>query len=142
MVPQEEYTIPIGVADIKKQGKDVSLISYSYLIHKCLNVAEKLEKEGISVEVVDLRTLSPLDKDTILGSVKKTGRAVIAHEAHLTGGIGAEVAAIIADEGFEYLDAPVKRVAAKNVPIPFPSVLEDVVLPQEADIEKAIKDIL
>ena len=142
MVPQEEYTIPIGAADIKKQGKDVTVISYSYLIHKCLNVAEKLEKEGISVEVVDLRTLSPLDKDTILGSVKKTGRVVIAHEAHLTGGIGAEIAAIIADEGFEYLDAPVKRVAAKNVPIPFPSVLEDVILPQEADIEKAIRDIL
>ena len=142
MVPEEDYTIPIGVADIKKQGKDVTLISYSYLIHKCLNVANKLEKEGISVEVVDPRTLSPLDKDTILNSVKKTGRVVIAHEAHLQGGFGAEIAAIIADEGFEYLDAPIKRVAAKNVPIPFPSVLEDVVLPQEADIEKAIKEIL
>ena len=141
-VPEEEYTIPIGVADIKKKGKDVTLISYSYLIHKCLNVAEKLEKDGISVEVVDPRTLSPLDKDTILDSVRKTGRAVIAHEAHLNGGIGAEIAAIIADEGFEYLDAPVKRVAAKNVPIPFPSVLEDVVLPQEEDIEEAIKSIL
>ena len=142
MVPEEEYTIPIGEADIKKTGKDITLISYSYLIHKCLNVANRLEKEGISVEVVDLRTLSPIDKETILGSVKKTGHAVIAHEAHLQGGVGAEIAAIIADEGFEYLDAPVKRVAAKNVPIPFPSVLEDVVLPQEADIEIAIRSVL
>ncbi|MBM3706025.1 MAG: alpha-ketoacid dehydrogenase subunit beta [Actinobacteria bacterium] len=142
MVPEDEYTIPLGVADIKKAGKDVTLISYSYLIHKCLNVADKLEKEGISVEVVDPRTLSPLDKETILGSVKKTGRAVVAHEAHLQGGVGAEIAAVIADEGFEYLDAPVRRVGAKNVPIPFPSVLEDAVLPQEDDIEKALKSIL
>ena len=142
MVPEEDYTIPLGVADIKKEGKDVTLISYSYLIHKCLNVAKKLEEEGISVEVVDPRTLVPMDKNTILNSVKKTGRVVIAHEAHLRGGIGAEIAAIIADEGFEYLDAPIKRVAAKDAPIPFPSVLEDVVLPQETDIEKAIKETL
>jgi pyruvate/2-oxoglutarate/acetoin dehydrogenase E1 component len=142
MVPEEDYTIPLGVADIKKEGKDVTLISYSYLIHKCLNVAKKLEEEGISVEVVDPRTLVPMDKNTILNSVKKTGRVVIAHEAHLRGGIGAEIAAIIADEGFEYLDAPIKRVAAKDAPIPFPSVLEDVVLPQEADIEKAIRELL
>ena len=142
MVPEEEYTIPIGVADIKKEGKDVTLISYSYLIHKCLNVANKLEKEGITVEVVDPRTLSPLDKETILSSVKKTGRVVIAHEAHLRGGVGAEIAAIIADEGFEYLDAPVKRVGAMDTPIPFPSVLEDVVLPQESDIENAIREII
>jgi len=142
MVPEEDYTVPLGVADIKKEGKDVTLISYSYLIHKCLNVANKLEKEGISVEVVDPRTLVPMDKNTILNSVKKTGRVVIAHEAHLRGGIGAEIAAIIADEGFEYLDAPIKRVAAKDAPIPFPSVLEDVVLPQEADIKKAIRELL
>lgn len=140
-VPEEEYTIPIGVADVKKEGKDVTLISYSYLVHKCLNVANKLEKEKISVEVVDPRTLAPLDKETILNSVKKTGKAVIAHEAHLRGGVGAEIAAVIADEGFEYLDAPIKRVGAKEAPIPFPSILEDAVLPQEADIEKAIKSL-
>jgi pyruvate/2-oxoglutarate/acetoin dehydrogenase E1 component len=141
-IPDEEYTIPLGVADIKKEGNDVTVISYSYLIHKCLSVANKLEKEDISVEVVDPRTLSPLDKETILNSVKKTGRVVIAHEAHLRGGVGAEIAAVIADEGFEYLDAPVKRIGAKEAPIPFPSVLEDAVLPQEDDIEKAIKQLM
>lgn len=141
-IPDEEYTIPLGVADIKKEGNDVTVISYSYLIHKCLSVANKLAKEGISVEVVDPRTLSPLDKETILNSVKKTGRVVIAHEAHLRGGVGAEIAAVIADEGFEYLDAPVKRIGAKEAPIPFPSVLEDAVLPQEDDIEKAIKQLI
>jgi pyruvate/2-oxoglutarate/acetoin dehydrogenase E1 component len=141
-IPDEEYTIPLGVADIKKEGNDVTVISYSYLIHKCLSVANKLKKEDISVEVVDPRTLSPLDKETILNSVKKTGRVVIAHEAHLRGGVGAEIAAVIADEGFEYLDAPVKRIGAKEAPIPFPSVLEDAVLPQEDDIEKAIKQLM
>jgi pyruvate/2-oxoglutarate/acetoin dehydrogenase E1 component len=141
-IPDEEYTIPLGVADIKKEGNDVTVISYSYLIHKCLSVANKLEKEDISVEVVDPRTLSPLDKETILNSVKKTGRVVIAHEAHLRGGVGAEIAAVIADEGFEYLDAPVKRIGAKEAPIPFPSVLEDAVRPQEDDIEKAIKQLM
>ena len=142
VIPEEEYTIPLGVGDIKKEGKDVTLISYSYLIHKCLNVAKRLENEGISVEVVDPRTLVPLDKKIILDSIKKTGKVVIAHEAHLRGGFGAEIAAIIADEGFEYLDAPIKRVGAKDAPIPFPSYLEDVVLPQEDDIEKAIREII
>jgi pyruvate/2-oxoglutarate/acetoin dehydrogenase E1 component len=141
-VPDEEYTLPLGVADVKKAGKDVTVISYSYLLHKCLSVANKLEKESISVEVVDPRTLSPLDKETILNSVKKTGKVVIAHEAHLRGGVGAEIAAVVADEGFEYLDAPVKRIGAKEAPIPFPSVLEDAVLPQEDDIENAIREIL
>lgn len=140
--PSGDYTIPFGVADIKKEGKDVTLISYSYLIHKCLKVAEKLEKEGISVEVLDLRTLVPFDKESILKSVKKTGRAIIAHEAHLTGGFGGEIASFIADEGFKFLKAPVKRIGAKDVPIPFPSVLEDVVLPQDTDIENMIRGIL
>lgn len=141
-VPEEEYTIPFGVADIKKEGKDVTLIAISYLVHVALHVAEKLEKEGISVEVVDPRSLYPLDKHTILESVKKTGRVVIAHEAYVTGGIGGELAAIIADEAFGYLDAPIKRVGAKWAPIPFPSVLEDYLLPSEDDIEKAIKGVL
>ncbi len=140
--PEGDYTIPFGVADIKKEGKDVTIISYSYLIYKCLKVAEKFEKEGISVEVIDLRTLVPLDKETIIKSVEKTGRVVIAHEAHLNGGFGGEIAALIADEGFKYLKTPVKRIGAKDVPIPFPSVLEDVILPQEADIEKTIRKIL
>ncbi len=141
-IPEEEYTIPLGVADIKKEGNDVSVIATSYMVHKALNVANKLEKEGISVEVVDPRTLVPLDKETILKSVEKTSRAIIVHEAPLRGGIGGEIAAIIADEGFEYLDAPIKRIGAKDAPIPFPSVLEDFVLPSEVGIEKTIKELL
>jgi len=141
-VPEEEYTIPLGVADIKKEGNDVTVIAISYMVHKVLNVANKLEKEGISVEVVDPRTLVPFDKEAILKSVRKTNRVVITHEAYVTGGIGGEIAAIIADEAFSYLDAPVKRIGAKWAPIPFPSVLEDYVLPSEDDIEKAIRELV
>ncbi len=141
-IPEEEYTIPLGVGEVKKEGSDVTVIATSYMVHKALNVANKLEKEGISVEVVDPRTLFPLDKDIILDSVKKTSRAVIVHEAPLRGGTGGEMAAIIADEGFEYLDAPIKRVGAKDTPIPFPSHLEDFVLPSEEDIENTIKEII
>jgi pyruvate/2-oxoglutarate/acetoin dehydrogenase E1 component len=141
-VPEEEYTIPFGVADVKREGTDVTVIATSYMVLKCLSVAEKLAKDGISVEVIDPRTLVPLDKETILKSVEKTGRVVIVHEAAERGGIGGELAAIIADEGFGYLDAPIKRVAAKNVPIPFPSVLEDYVLPSEEGIARTIRQLV
>lgn len=141
-VPDEEYTIPLGVGEIKKEGNDITVIATSYMVHKALNVANKLENEGISVEVVDPRTLFPLDKEILLNSVKKTSRVVIVHEAPLRGGTGGEIAAIIADEGFEYLDAPIKRIGAKDTPIPFPSVLEDFVLPSEKDIEDTIREIM
>jgi pyruvate/2-oxoglutarate/acetoin dehydrogenase E1 component len=141
-VPEEEYTIPFGVADIKKEGRDVTLIAISYVVHLALKAAEELEKEGISVEVVDPRSLYPFDKETVLNSAKKTGRVVIAHEAHVSGGVGAEIAAIIAEEAFGYLDSPIKRVGAKWAPIPFPSVLEDYVLPGADDIKKAVKEVL
>jgi pyruvate dehydrogenase E1 component beta subunit len=141
-VPEEEYTIPLGKAEVKKEGSDVTIVATSYIVHLCLKVAAKLEKEGISVEVVDPRTLVPLDTETILASVKKTSRAVIVHEAHTTGGFGGEIAAILADEAFGYLDAPIKRVGAKWSPIPFPSQQEDAVLPQEADIERSIREVL
>ncbi len=141
-VPEEEYRIPFGQADLKREGKDVTVVATSYTVQLCLNVAERLQGQGISVEVVDPRTLVPLDKRTILDSVRKTSRAVIVHEAHLTGGFGGEIAAIIADEAFGYLDAPIKRVGAKWAPIPFPSQQEDAVLPQEADIEGAIREVL
>jgi pyruvate/2-oxoglutarate/acetoin dehydrogenase E1 component len=141
-VPEEEYGIPFGKADIKKPGTDVTVVATSYTVHLCLNVAARLEKEGISVELVDPRTLVPLDKQTILDSVKKTSRAVIVHEAHVTGGFGGEIAAVLAEEAFGYLDAPIKRVGAKWTPIPFPSQQEDAVLPQEADIERAIREVL
>lgn len=141
-VPNKDYTIPLGEADLKRQGSDVTVIATSYMVHKALETAERLEKEKISVEVLDPRTLFPLDKNTILGSVKKTSRAVIVHEAPVRGGSGAEIAAFISDKGFEYLDAPVKRVGAKDSPVPFPSVMEDYILPGEEDIENAIREIL
>lgn len=128
--------------EITALGNDVTLITISYVVHLALKVAEELEKEGISVEVVDLRSLYPFDKETVLNSVKKTGRVVIAHEAYVTGGVGAEIAAIIADEAFGYLDSPIKRVGAKWAPIPFPSVLEDYVLPGTDDIKKAVNEVL
>lgn len=141
-IPKEEYAIPLGVGEIKKEGNDITVVATSYMVHKALNVASRLEEEGISVEVVDPRTLFPFDKDIILDSVKKTSKVVIVHEAPLRGGTGGEIAAIIADEGFEYLDAPIKRIGAKDTPIPFPSVLEDFVLPSEKDIEDVIKELL
>lgn len=141
-VPEEEYTIPLGVADVKREGKDITVIATSLMVWKSLEVAEKLAKEGISVEVVDPRSLVPLDKETILNSVKKTGKVVIVNEAPVQGSTSGEFAAIIADEGFEYLEAPIKRVGAKWAPIPNPSVLEDYVLPRNDDIEKAIRQLL
>jgi pyruvate/2-oxoglutarate/acetoin dehydrogenase E1 component len=140
-VPEEEYFIPLGKADIKREGSDVTVIATSYMVHFSLNVARKLADENISVEVVDPRSLVPLDEDTILESVKKTNKAVIVHEAPVRGGWGGELAAVIADQAFDYLDAPIKRVGAKNAPVPFPGVLEEYVLPSEADIEGAIRSI-
>ena len=141
-VPEEEYEIPIGKAEIKREGKDVTVVATSYTVHLSLQAAENMEKKGVSVEVVDLRTLVPLDKETILNSVKKTTKLVIVHEAHVTGGFGGEIAAIVADEAFGYLDAPIKRVGAKWTPIPFPSVMEDYVLPGVADIVAAIQEVV
>ncbi len=141
-VPEEEYFIPLGSADIKKEGKDLTVIATSYMVHLTLNVARKLEKEGISIEVVDPRSLFPLDEDKILGSVQKTGKVVIVHEAPVRGGWGGEMAAVIADKAFGYLDAPIKRVGAKDAPVPFPGVLEEFVLPSESTIEAAIRSIL
>ena len=124
-VPDYNYTIPIGVADVKHPGTDITLIGYGLVIHYGLEAAAILEDRGISVEVVDLRTLRPLDKDTILASVKKTGKVLIIHEANTTGGVGAEVAAIISQEAFEHLDAPVTRLAGPDIPaMPFAPTLE------------------
>jgi pyruvate/2-oxoglutarate/acetoin dehydrogenase E1 component len=141
-VPEEEYEIPIGKGEIKREGKDVTVVATSYTVHLSLQAAESMEKKGVSVEVVDPRTLVPLDKETILNSVKKTSKLVIVHEAHVTGGFGGEIAAIVADEAFGYLDAPIKRVGAKWTPIPFPSVMEDYVLPGVEDIEAAIQEVV
>ena len=135
-VPEGEYIVPIGKADIKRSGKDVSLIAWSAMVPK------SLAAEGIDAEVVDLRTLTPLDKETLLGSVERSGRAVVVHEAVKTGGFGGEVTAVIADEGFNFLDAPVKRVAAPDTPIPFSPVLEKLWIPDEARIVAAAKELV
>ncbi len=141
-VPDEEYTIPFGVADIKKEGADVTVVATLYMIHKALKAAKKLDTEGISVEVVDPRTLTPLDKKTIIASVKKTGRLVVVSEDCKTAGVSAEIAAIVAEEAVDYLDAPIKRVAEPDTPIPFSPPLEQHVIPDEKAIIRAVKEII
>jgi pyruvate dehydrogenase E1 component beta subunit len=136
-----EFIIPLGRAAVKREGRDVSLLTYGSGFFLCLDAAQELAKEGIEAEVVDLRTLKPLDMATVAGSIRKTNRAVIVHEACLTGGFGAELAARIQAELFDELDAPVLRVAAKDVPIPFSPPLEDFVLPKVADVVGAAQAV-
>jgi len=125
---------------VKREGEDVTIFATLYMVDKALAAAEKLKKEGVSAEVVDPRTLSPLDKSTILKSVKKTGRIVIVTEDCKTGGVSAEIAAIVAEEALDYLDAPIKRVAEPDTPIPFSPPLEQFVIPDEKSIIKAVKE--
>ena len=141
-VPEEEYLIPFGEADVKREGSDVTIIATAYMVPMALKAAETLEKDGVSAEVIDPRTIVPLDKDMLFNSVKKTGKAVIVCEAWKRGNTGAEIAAILVEEAFEYLKKPVKRIGAENVPIPFSPVLENFVLPSEDKIVKAVKELL
>lgn len=141
-VPEEDYEIPLGVADVKREGNDLTVITYGAMVHSCLEVAERLSREGAEIEVIDLRSLAPLDKRTFLESVRKTSRALVVYEAHLTSGFGGEVSAILAEEAWNDLDAPIKRVAAMDVPIPFSPPLEDAVLPDAAKIERAARELL
>lgn len=134
----EDGAVPIGVADIKREGKDLSLIAYSLKTVMAMQVAEKLEQEGISIEVVDLRSLRPLDRPTILDSVRKTSRAVVIEDDWRSYGVGAEVAATIQEEAFDYLDAPVRRVASTEVPLPYAKVLERAAMPDEQRVLDAI----
>lgn len=136
------YCIPFGVAKIVHEGKDATVVATHTYVQKAINVANELEKEGISVEVIDPRTLVPLDIDTINKSVQKTGRAVVVHEAHRCGGVGAEIGSQISEGCFRYLDAPVERLGAKSCPLPFNLGLENAVVPQEKDIYNAIKRTL
>jgi acetoin:2,6-dichlorophenolindophenol oxidoreductase subunit beta len=140
-VPEKDYVIPLGQAAIKRDGKDVSLLTYGSGYYLCAEAAEELKSLDIDAEIVDLRTLKPLDMDTVATSIKKTHRAVIVHEACLTGGFGAELTALIQSELFDYLDAPVTRVGAKDVPIPFSPPLEDFVLPSVSDVVDAVKAV-
>ena len=141
-VPDEHYTVPFGLADVKRHGKDVTIVGYLRMTQVALRAAEKLAEEGIDVEVVDLRSLRPLDRQTILESVMRTNRALVLEEGWKTGGFGAEVASIIAEEGYEYLDAPVKRLAGKEVPMPYTRPLELRALPSEAEVMQAVKELL
>ncbi len=141
-VPTEDYTVPIGVADVKRKGEDLTIVAWAFMMHKALNAARELEKEGISVEVVDPRSLYPMDKETILQSVKKTGRLIIAEEAPKTGSIGAEISAMVNEEGFDYLDAPIMRVAAPHTPIPYSAALEKLWIPNVEDIINMAKKIV
>jgi pyruvate dehydrogenase E1 component beta subunit len=140
-VPENEYLIPLGQAAVKRQGGDVTLLTYGSGFYICLEAIDTLTDAEIDAELVDIRTLKPLDMNTVSTSVKKTGRAVIVHEACLTGGFGAELAARIQEELFDYLKAPIRRVAAKDVPIPFSPPLEDFVLPQAADVVEAVRSV-
>lgn len=143
MIPEEEYTIPIGVADVKREGKDCTIVTYGRMVHTCLNAAKQLEEENIDVEVIDLRTLLPMDKETVLKSVRKTKHLIIVHEAVKTGGLGGEIAASVAEtDVFNYLDAPIKRLASEDVPVPFCPILEKGILPDEDKIVKAVKEVL
>jgi pyruvate/2-oxoglutarate/acetoin dehydrogenase E1 component len=141
-VPEENYTVPLGVADVKREGTDVTVVAYGLMVGRALDAASILESEGISVEVVDLRTVHPFDEETVLASVRKTGRLVIAHEARKTGGTGGEIAALVAEKAFSDLKAPILRVGAADVPIPASKVLEGMVIPDKDDIAASVRSLL
>jgi len=141
-IPEEDYTVPLGVADVKREGDDVTIVATLYMVHKALKAAQELEKEGVNAEVVDPRTLTPLDRQTIIRSVKKTGRLVIVSEDCRCAGVSAEIAAMTAEDALDYLDAPIRRVAEPDTPIPFSPTLEQFVIPSEKSIMKAVKEVL
>jgi acetoin:2,6-dichlorophenolindophenol oxidoreductase subunit beta len=138
-VPEELEPIPLGQARVHREGEDVTVVATGRLVHEALKAAEAAEKEGVSVEVVDPRTLQPLDEETIVASVKKTNRCVVAHEAVVRMGFGAEVAAVVQHQAFDWLDAPVERVGSKFTPIPFAPVMEEFVVPDASDVLDAIR---
>lgn len=141
-VPEGDYTVPIGPAKVTRQGSDLTVYAYGMMHYYTLQAAEKLAGEGVDVEVVDLRTLYPVDRQTILESVSKTGKALIVHEDNLTGGYGGEIAAIIAEEAFTYLDAPVRRLCGPDVPaVPFSHPLQDWFMPNPDKIAQAMRDL-
>ncbi len=141
-VPEEDYTIPLGVAEVKREGRDITIVATSSMVGKSLAAADELEAEGISCEVVDPRTLFPLDRETILNSVKKTGRCLITHEAVQRCGWGAEIAATLAREAFDYLDAPIERVCGLETPVPFAPKLESRVIPDKDDVIAGVRAVI
>ena len=141
-VPEGDYTIPLGVADVKRQGSDMTVVTYGLTLHYCLEAAEQVSGEGINVEVVDLRTLTPLDTETVLESVKKTGKLLIVHEDNITGGVGAEIAALVSEQAFEYLDGPITRLCGPDVPtMPFAQNLEEAYMPDTEKVVQALRKL-
>lgn len=141
-VPDEDYVVPFGKAEVKTEGEDITIATFSMMVPRAIEAAGMLKKEGIGTQVIDLRTLSPLDKDCLLDSVRSTGRLVIAEPDCKTGGVGAEISAIVAEEALPYLDAPIVRVASPDIPSPFCKPLLDAYIPSEKEITKAVKQIL
>jgi 2-oxoisovalerate dehydrogenase E1 component len=140
-VPEQAYAIPLGKAAIRRQGSDVTVVATQAMVQQALLAATRLEAEGISVEVIDPRTLRPLDMETLVGSVKRTNRMVVVHEGWKFGGFGAEIAAAVTEEAFDYLDAPIARVGALDVPMPFNDRLERAVIPSADRIVAAIRSL-
>jgi 2-oxoisovalerate dehydrogenase E1 component beta subunit len=138
-LPDEDYTVPIGKGIVRREGTDLTVITYGGMVHRSLEAAERIASEGLSAEVIDLRSLLPFDEELILDSVKKTSRALVVHEDTLTGGVGAEFAARIGEKAFEYLDAPVVRVASLDTPIPYSPPLEDFFMPDTGIIANAAR---
>jgi len=141
-VPEEEYTVPIGTAKVVREGRDVTVAATAWMVHKALAAARELAREGVELEVVDLRTLAPLDRETILASVARTGRLVVAHDAWRIGGFGGEVAAVVAEEGFDLLKAPIVRVGAPHVPLPTSLTLRKAMLPDARDVAGAARKVM
>ncbi len=141
-VPEEEALVPLGRAEVKRPGRDATIITYSHMTLKCLEAAAALEKEGIDVEVVDLRTLTPLDTETLLASVRRTGRAIVVHEACRRGGIGGDIAAMLMEEAYDDLDGPVVRIAGRNTPIPYNVKIEQACVPSVEDIVAGVLGIV
>jgi len=141
-LPADDYTVPIGKALVRRAGSDVTVVTFGAMVHVALEAAAALAADGVEVEVLDLRTLAPLDRPAILESVSKTSKAIVLYEARRTGGIGGEIAALIAEEAFEYLDGPVTRVASLDVPVPFSPVLEKACLPDAQKLIAAVKKLV
>jgi 2-oxoisovalerate dehydrogenase E1 component beta subunit len=141
-VPDEDYVVPIGKAIVRREGTDLSIITFGAMVHTALDAASQLESDGVHAEVVDLRSLAPLDRDTILTSVGKTSRALLLYEARRTGGIGGELAAIIAEDAFEYLDAPIVRIASQDAPVPYAPPLEAAFLPSVEKVVAGAKSLV
>ena len=140
-LPTEDYTVPIGKAAIRKTGNDISVITYGAMVFLALDAAKELEKEGIDLEVIDMRTLLPYDKDTVLESVKKTNKVILLHEDTRTGGFAGELAATISEEAFEYLDGPLRRITAPDTPVPYSPPLEEFFLPQVSDVVNVAREL-